>query len=254
LLQRALTCGVCVVRQGWSKKDGQIITDAFGRPTPNPDMYPSSANGAGMRPLADALAAKGLRLGLWMMRGVPRSAAAARLPIFGSTTNSTALDAVRYDKNCFWSTSCHGSNYPSTAADEYYKSVASMLKAWDVTYVKVCAHTRVTVMRFRVRASVLTLWLPPQADCFFPNMPASQLQPVGYFDDDIVGFGTAMRDAGVTVSFSPGISVTPANGTFLARSGYAVSYRVSEDMCVRPLLACCVSCYCVMRASRLPRR
>jgi hypothetical protein len=96
-----------------------------------------------MRPLADALAAKGLRLGLWIMRGVPRSAATARLPIFGSTTGSTALDAVRYDKSCFWSTSCYGSNYPSAAADEYYKSVAYMLKEWDVTYVKVWhTHTR----------------------------------------------------------------------------------------------------------------
>jgi hypothetical protein len=62
-------------------------------------------------------------------------------------------------------------------------------------------------------------------------MPYPGPQPVGYFDEDVIGFGEAMKDAGVTVSFSPGISVTPANGTFLARSGYAVSYRVSEDMC-----------------------
>ncbi len=40
-----------------------------------------------------------------------------------------------------------------------------------------------------------------------------------------------MRNAGITVSYSPGISVTPANGTFIARNGYGISYRVSEDMC-----------------------
>ena len=39
-----------------------------------------------------------------------------------------------------------------------------------------------------------------------------------------------MKAAGITVSFSPGISVTPLNGSFFAAHGYAVSYRVSEDM------------------------
>ena len=101
-------CADASCAQGWSKKDGQILTDEFGRPTPNAEMYPSAANGAGMKPLADALAARGLKLGLWFMRGVPRSAATKRLPILGSSTNSTCLEAARFDKPCFWSTSCHG--------------------------------------------------------------------------------------------------------------------------------------------------
>ena len=197
-------CCADLLAQGWSKKDGQILTDEYGRPTPNTDMYPSAANGAGMKPLADALAARGLKLGLWFMRGVPRSAATKRLPILGSNTNSTCLEAARFDKPCFWSTSCHGSSYPSAAADEYYRSVAQLLKEWGVEFVK--------------------------ADCFFPNMPYPGPQPHGYYDEDIIGFGSAMKDAGVTVSWSPGISVTPANGTFIARHGYGASYRVSEDM------------------------
>ena len=61
-------------------------------------------------------------------------------------------------------------------------------------------------------------------------MPYPGPQPHGYYDEDIIGFGSAMKDAGVTVSWSPGISVTPANGTFIARHGYGASYRVSEDM------------------------
>ena len=69
--------------QGWAKKDGQILTDEFGRPAPNVDMYPSAAGGKGLKPLADALRGRGLQLGLWYMRGVPRSAAAARMPILG---------------------------------------------------------------------------------------------------------------------------------------------------------------------------
>ena len=126
-----------LLSQGWSKRDGQILTDAFGRPTPNADMYPSAANGAGFKPLTDALATRGLKLGLWFMRGVPRSAASERLPIAGSSTNSTCLEAARFDKPCFWSTSCHGSSYPSAAADEYYRSVARLLNEWGVEFVKV---------------------------------------------------------------------------------------------------------------------
>ena len=193
-----------VLDEGWSKRDGQILTDSYGRPTPNTDMYPSAANGAGMRPLVDALAARGLKLGLWFMRGVPRSAAAAHLPIFGSATNSTCFEAARFDKPCAWSTSCHGSSFPSAAASEYYNSVAQLLTEWGVAFVK--------------------------ADCFFPSMPYPGPQPHGYYDEDIIGFGAAMKAANVTVSWSPGISVTPANGTFIARNGYGASYRVSEDM------------------------
>ncbi len=89
-----------------------------------------------MKPLVEQLAAKGLHLGLWFMRGVPRSAAAARLPIFGSSTSSRAVDAVRYDKSCFWSTSCYGTNYPSSAAAEYYRSLGALLNDWGVGYVK----------------------------------------------------------------------------------------------------------------------
>ena len=63
-------------------------------------------------------------------------------------------------------------------------------------------------------------------------------QPFGYYDEDVIGFGEAMRNAGITVSYSPGISVTPANGTFIARNGYAISYRVSEDMCAGLPRAC----------------
>ena len=100
-------------------------------------MYPSAVNGAGMKPLVDALATRGLKLGLWFMRGVPRSAATQRLPIVGSKTNSTCRDAARFDKPCFWSSSCHGSSYPSAAADEYYRSVAQLLTEWGVEFVKV---------------------------------------------------------------------------------------------------------------------
>jgi alpha-galactosidase len=189
--------------QGWSKKDGQIIVDAFGRPTPNTDLYPSAKGGLGFAPLTKALGERGIQLGLWFMRGVPRRAAASFAPIYGSA-NATAADAVRFDKNCFWSISCYGSNYPAPAAVQYYASVASLLNSWDVAWVK--------------------------ADCFFPNLPATEPQPNGYFDEDVEGFSSAMAAAGISVMFSPGISVTLANASYMARARRAVSYRVTEDL------------------------
>lgn len=111
---------------------------------------------------------------------------------------------IRFDKNCFWSISCYGSNYPAPAAVQYYASVASLLNSWDVSWVK--------------------------ADCFFPNLPSTETQPNGYFDEDVEGFGAAMAAAGINVMFSPGISVTLTNASYMARARHAVSYRVTEDL------------------------
>ena len=216
---------VLFLDEGWSKKDGIIIVDEFGRPTPNTDLYPSARGGLGFAPLTKALSERGVQLGLWFMRGVPRRAAQSFLPIWGSD-NATAADAVRcarsalvsncsrasdapplpprFDKNCFWSISCYGSNYPAPAAVEYYSSVASLLKTWGVAWIK--------------------------ADCFFPNLPATETQPNGYFDEDVEGFGAAMAAANINVMFSPGISVTPTNASYMARTRHAVCYRVTEDL------------------------
>jgi hypothetical protein len=190
-----------VLDEGWSKEGQQQVLDVNGRPMPNPSLYPSSANGAGFAPLVEELSKRKLKLGLWLVRGVPRTAAAAATPIAGSTF--TCAEAVRFDKPCFWSSSNYGSTAPAPAALAYYASVAALFKTWGVAFVKL--------------------------DCMWPNMPPVALQPSGYFDADLFAMSDAFTKAGLTISLSPGISVTVMNGTTVAQHGLGLTYRVTED-------------------------
>ncbi len=61
-----------------------LVLDEYGRQLPDPDRFPSSAGGRGFKPLADAVHALGLKLGVHMMRGIPRLAVDRDLPVFGT--------------------------------------------------------------------------------------------------------------------------------------------------------------------------
>ncbi len=61
--------------QGHDYKPGAPLTmDEFGRLLPAVNRFPSSAGGAGFRPLADYIHGKGLKFGIHIMRGIPRQA------------------------------------------------------------------------------------------------------------------------------------------------------------------------------------
>jgi alpha-galactosidase len=66
------------------RKDAELAMDRWGRLIPAPNRFPSSAHGAGFKPLAANLHRLGLKFGIHMMRGVPRLAADRNLPIFGT--------------------------------------------------------------------------------------------------------------------------------------------------------------------------
>ena len=51
---------------------------------PDPGRFPSAANGAGFKPLADWVHAQGLKFGIHIVRGIPRQVVAANLPIAGT--------------------------------------------------------------------------------------------------------------------------------------------------------------------------
>ncbi|MCD7957449.1 MAG: glycoside hydrolase family 27 protein [Lachnospiraceae bacterium] len=61
----------------------ELEMDAYGRLFPDPERFPSSADGAGFKPLADYVHALGLKFGIHIMRGIPRAAAHGHLPIYG---------------------------------------------------------------------------------------------------------------------------------------------------------------------------
>src|SRR5581483_5250372 len=61
--------------QGHDYKPGAPLTmDPYGRLMPAVNRFPSSAHGAGFKPLADYVHSKGLKLGIHIMRGIPRQA------------------------------------------------------------------------------------------------------------------------------------------------------------------------------------
>src|SRR5699024_2444126 len=51
-----------------------LVMDAHGRVMPDPGRFPSAAHGAGFGPLAEEVHALGLKLGIHVMRGIPRRA------------------------------------------------------------------------------------------------------------------------------------------------------------------------------------
>jgi len=192
------------IDEGWySPQQGNDASlDAFGRPTPWPDQYPSALPGVGLSIIAERVHAMGLRLGVWTIRGIPAKAVQAKLPIFG--TGYTADQAVRADRPCSWNTVCQGcADAPdgagcNAAAVAYYASLAAWYRAQGIDLVKV--------------------------DCMWPGRG-----DLGAFNHDLVAFTDAFRAVGIEVSLSPGSLVSTANASFVSRTRAAVQYRVTDD-------------------------
>src|SRR5512142_839316 len=75
-----------------NSRNSQFAIDEHGRYVPAPDRFPSAANGAGFKPLADYVHSLGLKFGLHILRGIPREAAAKNMAIADSTYH--AADAA----------------------------------------------------------------------------------------------------------------------------------------------------------------
>ncbi|HEX4351161.1 MAG TPA: hypothetical protein VH251_12275, partial [Verrucomicrobiae bacterium] len=58
-----------------------LATDKFGRLLPAPNRFPSATDVGSFKPLADKLHGMGLKFGIHVMRGIPRQAVLANMPI-----------------------------------------------------------------------------------------------------------------------------------------------------------------------------
>jgi len=185
---------------GWWSNASGLITDAFGRPYPNVDLFPSAADGRGLRSLAERVNAMGVKLGAWTIRGLPRGAVEADLPIWGSAFS--ARDAASLARNCSWDAQVLGTNAPSAAATAWYESVAQVYLDYGLGFVKI--------------------------DCMWPGSPGGER-----FDEDVLAFASAFarRAPAIPISWSPGDGMLPANGTWIAAHGgaFGVMYRVTPD-------------------------
>ena len=112
-----------------------LVVDANGRLLPASNKFPSAANGAGFKPLADYVHAKGLKLGIHLMRGIPRQAVAQDLPILG--TDLRAKDVANMSDTCKWNPDMFGVDMTKPGAQAYYDSVFKLIASWDVDFVKV---------------------------------------------------------------------------------------------------------------------
>ncbi len=120
---------------GFNAQKAQFSLDQYGRYTPAVNTFPSSANDAGFRPLADYLHGLGLKFGLHILRGIPKEAVARNLPIEGAEFH--ARDAADTADTCPWNPFNYGLDTTKPAAQAYYDSLAKQFAEWHVDFVKV---------------------------------------------------------------------------------------------------------------------
>ncbi|MFC9926237.1 glycoside hydrolase family 27 protein [Streptomyces sp. NPDC127190] len=114
--------------------DAPLVLDGYGRQLPAPNRFPSAAGGAGFAPLARQVHDLGLRFGLHIMRGIPRRAVAARLPVAG--TEFTADQIADTGSVCPWNTDNYGLNHSHPGAQAYYDAQVAQFARWGVDFIK----------------------------------------------------------------------------------------------------------------------
>jgi hypothetical protein len=117
-----------------NSKNSRYTMDEFGRYTPALNRFPSAANGAGFKPLADYVHALGLKFGLHILRGIPRQAVEKDLPIADSDYH--ASQAAERSDTCLWNPDNYGIDASTPAGQAYYSSIARLYAAWGVDFVK----------------------------------------------------------------------------------------------------------------------
>jgi hypothetical protein len=132
-----------VVDEGWylanlnANDDSHVRfeMDAFGRYVPVPARFPSAGKDLTFKPLADYLHSLGLKLGIHIIRGIPREAVAKNLPIAGSSFHAT--DAAEPSDLCPWNAYNYGLNPAHPAAQAYYDSLARQYADWNIDFIKI---------------------------------------------------------------------------------------------------------------------
>jgi alpha-galactosidase len=116
------------------RKDAPLTMDEWGRLIPAPNRFPSAANQAGFRPLAEHVHSLGLKFGIHIMRGVPRQAAQQNTLILGTTHRAGDIaDRVHV---CEWNADMYGIDMAKPGAQEYYDSIFKLYASWGVDFVK----------------------------------------------------------------------------------------------------------------------
>jgi alpha-galactosidase len=131
-----------IIDEGWymqdptgaNLEDRGYQLDSHGLLVPAVNRFPSAAKGAGLRSLADWIHHRGLKLGIHIVRGIPRQAVRENLPIADSKFQ--AKDAADIEDRCPWDDGNYGIR-DNEAGQAYYDSMFKLYAAWGVDFVKV---------------------------------------------------------------------------------------------------------------------
>ena len=124
-----------------NSKTSEYSMDSTGRYTPAMNRFPSAANDAGFKPLADYVHALGLKFGVHILRGIPKLAVEKNLPIAGSSFH--AAEAADSSDTCPWNFDNYGMEASKPGAQAYYDSIANLYAGWGVDLIKVdCISSR----------------------------------------------------------------------------------------------------------------
>ena len=116
----------------------QFCMDEYSRQIPAPNRFPSSANGAGFKPLADYIHSLGLKFGIHIMRGIPRFAAHNHLPIKTHDGTKITADMIANPYSLSrWNPDMYGVDASKPYAQDYYDSIFELYAKWGVDFVKI---------------------------------------------------------------------------------------------------------------------
>ncbi len=111
-----------------------LCVDEYSRVIPAENRFPSSKGGKGFGPLAEYVHSLGLKFGIHIMRGIPRTAVHQNLKIKNST--KTARDVAKTNSICYWNQDMYGVNPDNEGAREYYESIFELYASWGVDFIK----------------------------------------------------------------------------------------------------------------------
>jgi alpha-galactosidase len=131
-----------VIDEGWYMQDPfgantvaqKFLYDQNGLLVPVVARFPSSANNAGFKPLADWVHSLGLKFGIHILRGIPKQVVDDNSPIAGSSFH--AIDAADKESTCPWSDANYGV-LDNAAGQAYYDSMLKRYADWGLDFIKV---------------------------------------------------------------------------------------------------------------------
>ena len=107
-----------------------LALDEFGLYEPSPMYFPN-----GIKVLTDYAHKKGLKFGVWIMRGIPRQAVEQNLLVRG--TRYFARDIADTHSVCVWNPENYGIDMTKPGAQAYYNALVNKLAGWGVDFIKV---------------------------------------------------------------------------------------------------------------------